>query len=460
MSESEKKRRLEYRKRRRRKITVQAIIVALVALITIASVAMYFYVDKTIYINYTEKSDVDYRVLLKDNEHFDKPALDKNQTYVADLIDKIPINFLYELNMESDGVDYQYSYDIETELRIEDKDGAQILSRVNALKEKQSFTKKNSNYFKIAESVLIDYAPYNTFAKDFIATYDLPGVSARLIVRMNVNVIGSCEDFENSSNNHYTVEANVPLAQTLLNVDITSTVPTGESRVIACNNGWIQNVFKIIAIAGTALAAILLAILIAYAYLTRNHDINYSIRVKRLYAAYKAYIQRTALPFAIDGRQIVELDSFDSMLNIRDTIQSPILMNENEDRTCTTFVIPSPTDIIYMYRLKVEDYDELYAPIIVEEPIVEEPVVEEPIVEELTVEPVETVAEAEPVTVADSTPVTVEATERSTAPKVAVVKVKKEKSKKSHTPLALLLGAAVFAGSAIVSFRAHNKKDR
>ena len=453
MSESEKKRRLEYRKRRRRKITIQAIIVALVALITLASVAMYFYVDKTIYINYTEKSDVDYRVILKDNEHYDKPVLDKNQTYIADLINQIPINFLYELNMDSDGVDYQYSYSIETELRIEDKEGTEILSRVDVLKDKQTFTKKDSNSFKITESVLIDFLPYNTFAEDFIATYDLPGVGAKLIVRMNVNVIGSCEDFENSSNNNYTVEASIPLAQTLLNIDIASTVPTGESRVIACNNGWIQNVFKIIAIAGTALAAILLAILIAYAYLTRNHDINYSIRVKRLYAAYKAYIQRTALPFAIDGRQVVELDSFDSMLNIRDTIQSPILMNENEDRTCTTFVIPSPTDIIYMYRLKVEDYDELYAPT-VEEIDVEEPAIEEPAVE--TVEPV---AETAPVTVADSTPVTVEETERTEAPKVTVVKVKKEKGKKSHTPLALLLGAAVFAGSAIASFRAHNKKD-
>lgn len=58
------------------------------------------------------------------------------------------------------------------------------------------------------------------------------------------------------------------------------------------------------------------------------------------------------------------------MLEIRDTIQSPILMNENDDRTCTQFLIPTNTKLLYMFEIKVEDYDEIYAP---KEEVVEEP---------------------------------------------------------------------------------------
>ena len=57
------------------------------------------------------------------------------------------------------------------------------------------------------------------------------------------------------------------------------------------------------------------------------------------------------------------------MLGIRDTIQSPILMTENRDETMTRFLIPTNTKILYVFEIKVDNFDEIYAtPIIVEEP--------------------------------------------------------------------------------------------
>jgi hypothetical protein len=63
------------------------------------------------------------------------------------------------------------------------------------------------------------------------------------------------------------------------------------------------------------------------------------------------------------------LPDFMDMLELRDTLQSPILMNENEDKTCTRFIIPTNTKILYVYEIKVDDYDEIYgeAPIITDE---------------------------------------------------------------------------------------------
>ena len=49
---------------------------------------------------------------------------------------------------------------------------------------------------------------------------------------------------------------------------------------------------------------------------------------------------------------MLKVDTFNDMLEIRDTIQEPILMVEN-NKNCTYFLIPSKTKILYSYRLKV-----------------------------------------------------------------------------------------------------------
>ena len=46
------------------------------------------------------------------------------------------------------------------------------------------------------------------------------------------------------------------------------------------------------------------------------------------------------------------------MLEIRDTIQAPILMYENEDKTCAKFMIPTDSKLLYVYKIEVEGYVE------------------------------------------------------------------------------------------------------
>ena len=48
------------------------------------------------------------------------------------------------------------------------------------------------------------------------------------------------------------------------------------------------------------------------------------------------------------------------MLGIRDTIQSPVLMWENKDETMTQFFIPTSTKILYVFEIKVANYDMIY----------------------------------------------------------------------------------------------------
>ena len=62
--------------------------------------------------------------------------------------------------------------------------------------------------------------------------------------------------------------------------------------------------------------------------------------------------------FETSGYQLIHVNTFDEMLEIRDTIQAPILMHENVDKTCAKFIIPTDSKLLYLYEIKIEGYVE------------------------------------------------------------------------------------------------------
>jgi len=92
---------------------------------------------------------------------------------------------------------------------------------------------------------------------------------------------------------------------------------------------------------------------ISYVIRTRDMHINYSRRVNKILSSYKSYIQRVKDPLNTENYQVLHVDTFPELLELRDTLQMPILVYENEDRTCAQFMIPAATGIIYAYEVSV-----------------------------------------------------------------------------------------------------------
>ena len=104
MSEEEKIKRSKYQKSRKFWIKIQTIIILVVSVLALISSFVYYQIDKTYYINYTEDSSVDYKVYLKDNTFYDEEYLGKDQVYVASLIENVVADFVYELDMKAKDV--------------------------------------------------------------------------------------------------------------------------------------------------------------------------------------------------------------------------------------------------------------------------------------------------------------------------------------------------------------------
>lgn len=361
MSEFERKKRIAYKENRKKVIIIQIIALAIVFAVAIGSFLIFYQLNKTYYVHYTESGRIDYKVFLKENDYFEEKWLGPDQAYISNLTDTIESDFSYCIQMDADNVYFDYGYEIEAQLIIRDNDSGEALFKpVYSLKPMTTASVKG-NAVCIDERVSIRYSDYNDLANAFVTTYELKNISCELILRMNVNAFSQCSEFEENGENSYSFALNIPLLEHTYDIFTTASTPTGENKVLACSGSANQNVFLVVGIVAASLDVILLAAFIIFIYVTRNEDINYSIKVRKLVSSYRSYIQKINNEFDTDGYQVMYVSTFTEMLGIRDTISSPILMYENADQTRTSFVIPTNTKILYLYEIKVDNYDELYA---------------------------------------------------------------------------------------------------
>ena len=360
MSEAEKKKRADYRKKRAAAIAAITVVLAICCFLTGAAFGVFQSLNKAHYISYTEHGSVAHRVLFK-NSDFSEGLEDDADAYVSSLVKSVITTFEYEMDMEGDDVEYKYTYGVFATVKVtDDRTDTVIYSPAKELVPEKSYTAKSDKKLVISQPVMVSYDEYNKIAKDFIEALDVEDepLSCVLEISMNVNVISASDRFVSDSSNTYSSTLRVSLCEAITNIQSEATVPS-DSKVLASSDS-ASGIFGILSIVLGGVDILILAALVIFVYKTRNKDINYQIKVKRLVQSYKSYIQKINNPFDESGKQTLSVATFGEMLELRDTLSSPILMYENEDRTCTKFIIPTATDIIYVFEIKVEDYDELY----------------------------------------------------------------------------------------------------
>lgn len=387
MSEEEKRLRQEYKQTRKKWINYQLIAIAAVLLLAMCMTVLSVVLNKTYYVNYAEKSQVEYGVTLKDNEFFEGDYLGDDYTYVASLIDEIHTDFKYQIQTDAaEDIEFKYTYRVDAVIEVRDSRSDKVLFApvYEVVSEHVAYRKCAS--LTVLESVDIDYDYYNKIAEDFIATYELEGAEAALVLKMPITMTGESKAFaEGKQSFSDEPSLKIPLTKKTVSVQPVVTEDDEIQQILSHSTQKAAKVFMILAIVFGVIDLALVVLLICFVQLSKNFDTTYAARLARLLRNYKSFIQKINNAFELEGYRVLYVDTFEEMLEIRDTINSPILMNENDDKTCTTFVI-AEGQVAYVYELKVEDYDEIYNR--AEEVEVEILPEEEPVIEvELIVEP-------------------------------------------------------------------------
>lgn len=361
MSEREVLRRQEYKQNRRKWLLIQAAALALAVVLALGSFLIYDRMNRTYYIEYTESSTIDYKVKYQENDFFPDSWLGKDQAYISFMIENILADFQYEMQMNASGVSFDYAYSVSALMEVADKDSGNPYYTVEEeLLPCQQATAKGGNKVQINQQVPIDFRHFNEMAKTFTGVYGLKNSSSTLIVTLKVQMLSSCDQFEQNNENSYATSINIPLNEETMSFHLSAGAPATENKVLACKAAVNQKIFLTTGYVTSGLSVLLALALVIFMQVTKNEDVTYTAKVRKLLNAYSSFIQRMEGDFDDEGYQILPIKTFTEMLGIRDTIQAPILMTENRDQTKSRFLIPTNTKLLYVFEIKVDNYDELY----------------------------------------------------------------------------------------------------
>jgi len=344
----------------RRRNTVFAFIctIIVVFMMSLSFFIIYTQRDKENYVKYDESSNIDYNVYLKDNSYFSEDYLGANNQYIASLIDYINADFNYKLSLEEKYVEYKYSYRVEAEVNVKDSNTDYSLynTKEELINEKEKTTSLSE--VTIKENINIDYNHYNNLIKQFVNVYGLNNAESTLTINMYVNVVGSCEEFTENQEKESVMSLTIPLTTKTMAIELSDNLVNTENNVMQCDSEYNNSgLFLFLGISCAIADLVFIFITIRYEIRTRTAENIYERELKKILNNYSSYIQTINNNFDLKGYQLVKLDNFTDLLEIRDTIRQPILMQENDKKDGAYFIIPSNTKILYVYRLKVSDIE-------------------------------------------------------------------------------------------------------
>ena len=338
---------------RKREIQNLVLMILITAVIGLLTLFVYFAKGKDHYIKYNENSQIDYKVYLKENDFYDKNYLEKGKGYIASLIDSISTNFTYNIKF-SEEISYKYSYRIAVEVDVQDgKNDSNIYHFTENLVEHN--LSSNTGNLDINEDIVIKYENYNNIISRFKEIYDLSNTDCTLNAYLYVNIQDIDKSNTTSLVDKKVSSLAIPLTLNTVSIDIGNNIITNNHNQFelskAENNEWILAVSAIFLM----ISAVYVIILVRYIEKTKTAQMVYEKEIKSILSNYDSYIQKINGTYDIGTSQVLKIETFNDMLEIRDTLKQPILMLENEAKDGSFFIIPATNSIIYTYALRVVD---------------------------------------------------------------------------------------------------------
>ena len=275
-------------------------------------------------VKYNEKGTIDYKVCLKANDFYEEECLNKNMSYVANLIKNIPLSFNYEFSTTRE-VNLTPKYEIIADLTISNSDeSTDYYEKKYILKSLSKVEKDNANYAIADNSIVIDYDYYNAIASKFKSQYN---VETKSNLKISYIVYNDSVDLHLSPS---ITSINIPLSEKSLNINMKS---------IDTNNNDSQNLVKYkfeLSNMIYLLQGIVSVIISIYSVIKVIRMINVSKEKKNKFDKYTAKIlkeydrlivETTSLPH-LDDYNIIKINKFEELLDVRDNMKLPIMYYE------------------------------------------------------------------------------------------------------------------------------------
>ncbi len=313
--------------------------------------------DRYYTLKYNKKSNIDYKVYLKDNNFYEEKFLDKNMTYIASLIDFIDVdfNYIFELN---DLSNFKYNYDIVATLLIhpENNDSKTLYSKDYVLKSNVSIDKASATSYEINENINLDYNYYNNQANTFKTTYGI-NCTSELVLHLKVNTSGQEIKYNINFDTPDDIKLTLPLSEKQIDVKINSDELKESGQVTKKINFFINDKFDFaISIILWLISIINIIHIIKMLRMLKPKKDNYSKYINKLLIDYdRTIVESKKLP-NFDDFEVLKITNFDDLLDVRDNLKLPIIYVPIHKEKACFYIKHEKT--IYIYYVKAVDLED------------------------------------------------------------------------------------------------------
>ena len=304
------------------KIIIYGLLLCLFLILGTFFITKSFSVKAGDYINYEEKSNVDYKVYLKENNFYETNYLGKDMAYVASLIDYIDASFTYNFNIDNKS-NVNFTYDAIGVLTIADTTGNSIFfeKEYNLLNSNRE-TISNDTTYSVNKNIRIDYNYYNALANQFKTSYGIDTTST-LTVYFRVKEEGNNTTY--NINNNSNMSLVIPLSQRAVNIKLDYTEVNQNNKVLNDSlvlvNNYLYITIGIILIIISILFTIKLVRLLKVIIPRKN---VYDKYVNKILREYDRLIIETSTPPRIEESRVINVSKFEELLDARDNLKLPI----------------------------------------------------------------------------------------------------------------------------------------
>ena len=328
--------RFHQNKRKMRKIRLAIVSISLIVM-ALMLIGLYRVFNKEHYINYTETADLNYSVNLVENEFYENNYLKEGTDVIASLIKDIDVEFKYNLELDEE-IEYIYSYKILAEIEVKEKSKTNLLYETEEIIKKQQQEGKTKKVI-ISEKINLDYNEYNNQINRLIEAYKLANTSSEIHLNMYLDVKNK-NTGERINKENKVMSLQVPLTTKTIEITLNENVKDSRGQITIQENEYeYTKIFLPIGILLLISGLIVLGYLIKYILKTRSAEKMYDDELKKIMFDYKSYIQKINNNVDRKDYKIIRINTFQELIEMKEDLQSPILMYIEEDLNKTSFMI-------------------------------------------------------------------------------------------------------------------------
>lgn len=301
----------------------------------------------TVY-DYTIKQSVNPSINYMDSSFFDDGPGAKNTAYVAELTDTIRSHFHYNFK-GSEATNLTYTYGINASVRglytlkDESKDQPTIWTKDFELL-KQTTKEVNAASFTLDPTVDASFSEYKAMIDQLNTALEL-SVESEVVITSTVKVSGEIDGA--SFTDTRTASVTAPLNQQLYTLAVKYDKETTGQVAATSVQGWTLAGHYLEVIAGVV--ALVGLVLLIYGFRAQIFKTPYHRELDRIFRYHDGIIIRASKPANLQNKNVVDVQSFDDILNLEEEMQAPIVAAP-AGAEATQFIILRD-DVAYVYTL-------------------------------------------------------------------------------------------------------------